>query len=54
MEDVLVLERTFVPRRGQRLEDFVKASTRKPDPELPADPESVLTGGDRIVGGTVL
>ena len=56
--DVLVLERTFVPRRGQRLEDFIKAATPKPGQHLPANHGGnhggVLAGGDRILGGTVL
>jgi predicted DNA-binding transcriptional regulator YafY len=30
MEDVRVLDRTFVPRRGQRLEDFLRAAMPKP------------------------
>lgn len=54
MEDVLVLERTFVPRRGQRLEDFLKAAMPKPNQDPSASPGSVLSGGDKIVGGTVL
>ena len=32
MEDVLVLERMFVPRRGQSLADFLKASEQNPYP----------------------
>jgi predicted DNA-binding transcriptional regulator YafY len=46
MEDVMMLERTFVPRRGQRLEDFIKAATPKPDHGQPANHGSVLAGGD--------
>jgi predicted DNA-binding transcriptional regulator YafY len=46
MEDVLVLERTFVPRRGQRLEDFIKAAMKKPNHGQPVNRGSVLTVGD--------
>ncbi|WP_348269811.1 YafY family protein [Edaphobacter paludis] len=46
MEDVLVLERTFVPRRGQRLEDFIKAAMPKPDHGQSVNRGSVLTVGD--------
>jgi predicted DNA-binding transcriptional regulator YafY len=46
MEDVLVLERTFVPRRGQRLEDFVKAAMPKPGHVQPMNRGSVLAVGD--------
>ncbi|HTD96189.1 MAG TPA: YafY family protein [Edaphobacter sp.] len=31
MEDVLVLERVFVPKRGQRLEDYLKLSMKAAD-----------------------
>lgn len=45
MDDVLVLERTFVPRRGQRLEDFIKAAM--PTPEQPfAGRRGLVTGGN--------
>jgi len=54
MEDVLVLDRTYVPRRGQRLEDFVKTAMLTSDRMVSPNPGSVLMGGDRIVGGTVL
>lgn len=46
MEDVLVLDRIFVPRRGQRLEDFIKAAMLKPGHGQPMNPGSVLAVGD--------
>ena len=45
MEDVLVLERTFVPRRGQTLEDFIKAAMPKPDQQF-AGRRGLMMGGN--------
>ena len=46
MEDVRVLERTFVPQRGQRLEDFIKAAMPKPGQEWRGARGSALAGSD--------
>jgi predicted DNA-binding transcriptional regulator YafY len=46
MEDLLVLERTFVPRRGQRLEDFLKASASRMSHEISPDHADRLAGID--------
>ncbi|HUZ96337.1 MAG TPA: YafY family protein [Edaphobacter sp.] len=44
MEDVLVLERTFVPRKGQTLEDFIRAAT--PENERLPGRQSLVTGAN--------
>jgi predicted DNA-binding transcriptional regulator YafY len=44
MEDVLVLDRTFVPRKGQTLEDFIRAATPK-DEQMPGR-HGLVTGAN--------
>jgi predicted DNA-binding transcriptional regulator YafY len=46
MEDVLVLDRTFISEPGQRLEDFIKAAMPKPGCDEPANREGVFPNGD--------
>jgi predicted DNA-binding transcriptional regulator YafY len=46
MEDVRVLDRTFVPRRGQRLEDFLRTAMPKPGQKWRSAGGSAPAGGD--------
>ena len=43
MEEVLVLERTFVPRKGETLDDFIRAAT--PENERLPGRRGLVTGG---------
>jgi predicted DNA-binding transcriptional regulator YafY len=44
MERVLVLERTFIPRKGQTLEDFIRAAT--PENERLPGRHGLVTGAN--------
>jgi predicted DNA-binding transcriptional regulator YafY len=46
MEEVLVLDRTFVSEPGQRLEDFIKAAMPKPGCDQSANRQGVFPNGD--------